>query len=201
MRIRVRPLERERPALVWLHLVDATAVIVRQIYTSTIGMAFEHQRLAVRRNLGLVGDEVVLTHAEIRRDSCDLTIRHTDDPVLDPATCPTTLTFKFHILSPLPQIISYFVLNLAVEFLPPPPRPSAISPRSTALQLNHSSQTLTHSPTLSSTIHTRPSSTLTNPTLQQAENPPRVRREHADNPSSPLHTHGTAKCTNSSVRN
>lgn len=102
VRVSIRPLERERSALVGLHLMDAAAVIVRQIDAGTIGMAFEHQRLSIWRDVRLIGDEIVLAHAEIRRDPGDLPIRHADDPVLDPATRPATLAFKINqALQPL----------------------------------------------------------------------------------------------------
>ena len=92
------PLDRERSALRWLDRVDGAEIVVLQIDARAVGSALEHERLAVGRELGLVGDEVGFRHAEMRGDGGDLRIRHTDDAVIDPATrAAATAMELFHM--------------------------------------------------------------------------------------------------------
>ena len=52
---------------------------------------------------------------------------------------------------------------------------------------------MSSNPILSSMTDTHLSSTRTNLTIRQEENPPRANRECADNPSSPLHTNKSSR--------
>ena len=97
-RVGILPLERERSALRWLDRVDGAEVVFRQVGARAVGTALEHERLAVGRELRLMGDEVGFRHAEMRGDGGDLRIRHTDDAVIDPAASAAATAMElFHM--------------------------------------------------------------------------------------------------------
>ena len=94
VRIGVRPLEGKCAALVRLNGVDAAKIVFVKIHASSISPALQHQPLAIRRELGFIGDEFGFFHAKIGGDSRNLRIRNAHYAVLYPTARPAAPTME-----------------------------------------------------------------------------------------------------------
>ena len=86
--VRVRPFHRESEALVRLDGIDSATVVVRQVYTSSVGMALQDQPLPIGRDFRLLVDELVFGLAKECGDTGDLPVRDPHYAVLDAAASP-----------------------------------------------------------------------------------------------------------------
>ena len=86
--IRVRPFERERPALLGLHGIDAAEVVVRQVDAGAVRSTLEDEALPVGRDLRLARDKLRFAHSKKRRDARDLRVQDAHYSVFDTAARP-----------------------------------------------------------------------------------------------------------------